>query len=92
MGVFGGGMPTVGGYAEAKQLQPCKPEYEKMIADVKKQQEASQKLYNALLHYLDTNGGGNDAQSSHLIGSLILEMRDQDKIIQRIIEQQELEK
>jgi hypothetical protein len=93
MGIFGPEAPsTYVNQLGAKSIQPCKPEYEKMIANVQAQKKASKDLYDALLHYIDTNGYGNDASSHVFIGGLIIEMRDQDKIIAKLIAQQEAEK
>jgi hypothetical protein len=91
MGVFGSGGPQAYAASETSGIgkEPCKPDYERMIADYTKRRTAAQNLYNALTEYADLLGGEYNDGYKMLIGSLVIELREYDKSIMQLITLQE---
>lgn len=95
MGIFGGGEPSYAGESASlvgMKQQPCKPEYEKMIARVQGQRKTAVALMEALHDYGKVNGGRHSVDFQAKIGGLIVEIQDCDEIVAGLIAQQEADK
>lgn len=82
------------GMAESESRR-CKRDYEKLIKGQKERNEASSKLYDSLIYYIDVHGTPSREKQftlQHLMGTLLLEMRSGTKQIEQLIKEQEEDK
>ncbi len=94
MGVFEGSGPQGYELGPTKAVEPCKPEWEKMIVTAKKKQEKTKTFLSALQNYLLPDMRYERKRSftlDELVGALTLEDLEFDVAIERLIDQQEQE-
>jgi len=75
------------GEGEAKMSRGCKPDYENMIKEARKNKERAETLWNAIFNY--TRGRSQSTVLATMVGELAFEIKDIERAIERMIEQQE---
>ena len=82
MGVFNEGGFATESPKSARMVGECKRDYEAEIEKSRCSQKTTSDLINSVEEYIEVNGrGGRSFTLAELYGSLILEMRSQNKTI-----------
>ena len=92
MGVFDDHNAPIGEYTKANLAQECKPDYEKIISDLKQKHSRTSELFEAINNYVGITRGSFINKTftlSQLVGYLYLEVNYLTAAIEENIKLQE---